>query len=315
MDRKEWLKWRHGGLGGSDAPIVMGVSDFMTPLQLWEKKILPEPPDEEMNYVQRLGTEAEPRIREVYNFMHNANFQPSLSFMAEFPRILVSLDGSDPKLPDDLLEIKLASAENHKLAQEGKLPAMYWPQVQHQLMVTGKKWVRYISYPYAAYDRREPIDPALIVVVHVEPDLDYMKTLFQEELKFLDLIDNKKPPVASDRDFKKLKGVAKAANKFARLKLKIEALDTELQEARGELILAAEAANHPRLLAGRVKLLLIPKIGNVDNKKVSAAYEERVTGLVAILDKHGLLPKCFEMKPIVSDDYRGKGSTYWKVDV
>ena len=33
----EWLEWRMGGLGASDAPVVMGVSPYSTSRTLWER--------------------------------------------------------------------------------------------------------------------------------------------------------------------------------------------------------------------------------------------------------------------------------------
>ena len=40
MSHEEWLEWRREGIGASDAPVIMGVSPWTTPLQLWENKLL-----------------------------------------------------------------------------------------------------------------------------------------------------------------------------------------------------------------------------------------------------------------------------------
>lgn len=37
-DRKEWLKDRGRGIGGSDAPVILGLSNWKTANQLWEEK-------------------------------------------------------------------------------------------------------------------------------------------------------------------------------------------------------------------------------------------------------------------------------------
>jgi len=34
----DWHDWRRGGLGSSDAPVVMGNSPWMTPRKLWSIK-------------------------------------------------------------------------------------------------------------------------------------------------------------------------------------------------------------------------------------------------------------------------------------
>lgn len=45
-NRKEWLKARQKGIGGSDAASVLGISPWKTNVQLWEEKTgITEPED------------------------------------------------------------------------------------------------------------------------------------------------------------------------------------------------------------------------------------------------------------------------------
>ncbi|MBW1723715.1 MAG: YqaJ viral recombinase family protein [Deltaproteobacteria bacterium] len=66
MDRKEWLKERHKGLGGSDSPVVLGVNPWKKPVDLWaEKRGLIED-DQEPSPAMRRGTALEPIVADMY---------------------------------------------------------------------------------------------------------------------------------------------------------------------------------------------------------------------------------------------------------
>lgn len=38
MERTEWLEQRRKGIGGSDAPVIMGVNPWRSPMDLWLEK-------------------------------------------------------------------------------------------------------------------------------------------------------------------------------------------------------------------------------------------------------------------------------------
>ena len=38
LDKKEWLKYRKRGLGGSDAGAVCGLNPYRTAMQVWQDK-------------------------------------------------------------------------------------------------------------------------------------------------------------------------------------------------------------------------------------------------------------------------------------
>ena len=62
-DRKEWLKARQKGIGGSDAASVLGISPWKTNVQLWEEKTgITEPEDISEKEVVRFGKESEAAI-------------------------------------------------------------------------------------------------------------------------------------------------------------------------------------------------------------------------------------------------------------
>lgn len=55
-DRAAWLEARRSGIGGSDAPILLGVGRYgKTPLSVWTSKVLP-PEEESDSYTLQRGT-------------------------------------------------------------------------------------------------------------------------------------------------------------------------------------------------------------------------------------------------------------------
>ena len=65
-NRSDWLKGRHNYLGASDAASVLGISPWMTNVQLYENKVNPvvdeKPPTEQM----LRGIKSDSHIRELY---------------------------------------------------------------------------------------------------------------------------------------------------------------------------------------------------------------------------------------------------------
>ena len=62
--RAEWLKLRQIGIGGSDVAVLLGLSKWRTPLDVYNSKI--EAPEESDNASMEWGRRLEPVIREKY---------------------------------------------------------------------------------------------------------------------------------------------------------------------------------------------------------------------------------------------------------
>lgn len=80
--RAEWLEGRRGGLGASDCGIVLGVSNFKTPIQLWREKIgAVETKEISGNERIDFGNRAEEPLRAMFRLMHpeyELSFEPYL---------------------------------------------------------------------------------------------------------------------------------------------------------------------------------------------------------------------------------------------
>ena len=94
---KEWLEERKKGLGGSDSPVVLGVSPFKTKRELWmEKRGLIEEP--ELTPAMKRGIVLEDVIARLYSDItkrklrrkNKVVYHPKYPFMlANFDRLIV----------------------------------------------------------------------------------------------------------------------------------------------------------------------------------------------------------------------------------
>lgn len=137
--REEWLAWRRGGIGSSDAPSILRPllpSDtphiWGTPTTVWQSKLI-DVPDVDSD-VLLLGRHLERGI--------GAAFEERTKIRIEFVNDTLSyIDDHEPVLratPDAIsrggvVEIKHTS---HRYTQDDACPVAWQIQVQHQMMVT-----------------------------------------------------------------------------------------------------------------------------------------------------------------------------------
>src|SRR5262245_60175121 len=136
MNREDWLRKRMSGIGGSDAPAALGMSQWKTPLALYMEKRGETPLLEIETEPMRWGKLVEPLIRQEYaertgqvvrmpeDFVRN-NRLPSFMFC--------NPDGITDS--GRLVEIK-KSRTREAWGEPGSddIPPMYMIQVQHNLI-------------------------------------------------------------------------------------------------------------------------------------------------------------------------------------
>lgn len=177
----EWLRFRKRHIMASDAPVIMGVSKWRTPFQLWEEK-LGLSDGQPSNHAMKFGIENEAIALDLYCSMTGRTMRPIVISHHEISWMGASLDGFDAD-SHLAVEIKCANAEDHALAKEGRIPDHYYPQLQHQLCCLDHVYMDYFSY-----HKGEGI------IVKVERDLTYMAHLLRKEMEFVDRINNLAPP-------------------------------------------------------------------------------------------------------------------------
>src|SRR5689334_6309347 len=135
QNTSEWLEMRRNKIGASDAPVIMGVSPWKTPFQLWEEK-LGIGKEKETTASMRRGIDMEEEARQKFEELTGHIVFPKVMFHPDYEYLMASLDGIDMD-HKVAVEIKCPGREDHECAMDGVVPEKYKPQLQHQLEVTG----------------------------------------------------------------------------------------------------------------------------------------------------------------------------------
>lgn len=259
MDQKtkDWHEWRGKGIGSSDAPIIMGVSPYKTPYQLWETKIgVKQPTDDDGNWATRRGNELEPVARSMYELETGLEMPATLAYNEKYPFLRASLDGWNAET-QTLLEIKCPGRDDHATAMSGKIPEKYIPQVQHQLFVTGAKEAHYYSFK----DGKG-------VLVRARADMDYIELLVRKEIEFwCEFVEKEVPPPFTDRDRIVVEdlGLIALSEQYCELQAQIKEIEKRADEVKK---LLSANPTHPRMIIGRVSVDRVVRRGSIDYKRV-----------------------------------------------
>lgn len=188
----EWFDWRKTGITASMIPVIMGLSSYQTPYQLWAEMVgLKQPDDLSNNWHVQRGIEQEPEARAVIEKELGKPFMPVCVEADHNSLFKASLDGffgfsqQDDK---EVLEIKCPHEKiyNEILSQKGQAPTfqMYAAQVQWQLNCTGASLGRLFFYLRG----KKPIH------VRLKRNDQFIQDAEKAALKFWELVQSSTPP-------------------------------------------------------------------------------------------------------------------------
>lgn len=141
LTRKDWLKYRTNGIGGSDVSIIAGINKYKSVYQLWLEKTKQATLGEDENDFTHFGTILEPIVRKEFTLRTGIKVRQKHMLLQseENPFMFADLDGV---INDNgelcIFEAKTASAYKREIWEDG-VPAEYILQVQHYMAVTGAK--------------------------------------------------------------------------------------------------------------------------------------------------------------------------------
>jgi putative phage-type endonuclease len=136
----EQLKERTRYIGGSDAPAVLGLSRWETPLALWaEKTGLLEPEDISGKLHIRVGNALEGLVCQLFEEEtgKKVSRNPPTTFHPQHSFIGCNLDGIVG--PHEIFEAKTANSYKAKEWGSNDVPTEYMVQAMHSLGVTGAR--------------------------------------------------------------------------------------------------------------------------------------------------------------------------------
>lgn len=192
---------RLNGIGGSDAPIIMGLTNWKSPLQLWAERVgitdeFIEPHHQDW---LDLGTFVEPFIKKLYERTTVFKIDTSIRFFrapkdslgAGFAQC--NVDGmlrDNALFPRGVWEAKFINPFHLKQWSGPDPPAKYYCQCQHNISVTNSDFA----------DLTALIFGQKLKIFRIFRDEQYIKKLMEKERIFWDCVQTKTIPKASAAD-------------------------------------------------------------------------------------------------------------------
>ena len=201
-DVDQWHKLRGKGIGGSDAGIVMNVSQYRTPYELWEEKTGKAKKEFVTNEAIEKGNALEPIMFNLFKTLYSGKYKVidtkdiSLS-SKQYPFLRANLDGAlinKQTGQKGVLEIKSSTIQNASMLKKWRkddLPIVYYFQVLHYLYVTGFDF----AIVYAILDIPWSNQQETRVVELNKADLEAdIELLVKTERWFWNKVKTKSPP-------------------------------------------------------------------------------------------------------------------------
>lgn len=289
MERQEWLKGRK--IGSSDAIVIMGCAprewEINTPFKLWQQKI--NETETKVNAAMQRGLDHEENViqwAEDYLGILLKRQEPVFHKENGFMSATLDAVSYDGRV---IVEAKV-SGSTYMQVSAGKVPGAYYPQVQHQLEVSGAEKAYLVGY-VPNHDGDNP----LVACMEVPKDEKYIEKMIEKEKAFWECLITYTPPELSNWDYLEREDSLwdEAAYELLMLDKELEALEPikkRRDEARDRLIELANGRNSrgsgvkltQSFPKGRVNYDAIPELKLVDLDRYREPAKERWT-----LSKYG----------------------------
>lgn len=186
----KWKEFRRTGIGASDSAVILGISPFKTPYQLWEEKINKK--DSPVSFSMKRGLDREEEARFWFELEYGTILTPKVIAHPTIPWKYATLDGINDE-GDIAVEIKFANHKVHEAAKKGYVIDYYYPQIQSQLECTGLSQMYFVS----AYEIDNITE---YQVVLVEKDPSFIQKMVEKEGQFYELLVANTPPPMTESD-------------------------------------------------------------------------------------------------------------------
>jgi putative phage-type endonuclease len=181
---------RQLGIGGSDMPIILGLSSYKTPYQLYLEKISETLPEDEQSEQQYWGSQLEGIVRDEFAKRNNVTVEtPDTISHPDYDFLRGNIDGFIPEW-NAVLEVKCANQFSAKQwGDEGSdaIPMQYLVQVAFYCMITNADCA-YIAVLIGGNDYRQ---------FKYQRNIELEGMLKEKALEFWKRVENKQPPAAT----------------------------------------------------------------------------------------------------------------------
>ena len=227
----EDLEFRKDKIGGSDAPVIMGLTPKSWKQSLYKKyreKVYGEMP--KSSYVMQRGSAMEETARLEFERITGIPIMKKDNILhKDIPWMMASLDGVsfDGKL---VVELKNGSKELHEMVKSKKVPEHYYCQCQHYFEVQNPDTIMFMN-----------LHQGEAAITEIKRDQAFIDKMLDEEFKFKKRLDNLDPPPYGEFDFEEEEG--RKFQELAERLLFIDSLKDEREHIREEMIKIASGRN------------------------------------------------------------------------
>ena len=190
-ERLAWLRERQLGIGGSDAPIVCGMSKWKTRYELYLEKTQPITRVPSMTVPQRVGLLSEPMLTQLYEEETGRScFRPPRSIASKsHPFMRANLDAVSVDPDGNYRVVQMKTADRSKRSEWGnpgsdEIPDAYWVQVQHEMHCAE---VDVADVP-VLFGNQE------FAVYTVQADSNSQEQIIMLEREFWEMVESRTPP-------------------------------------------------------------------------------------------------------------------------
>jgi putative phage-type endonuclease len=263
---QEWLQWRKGLLTATDAPMLMGVSPYVTPYKGWQRKVGLIPEQQETEPMRR-GKRDEPVARDWFIKEYGIEMEPCCVESDIYNFIGSSLDGLS-KCGKYILEIK-SNGDQYHFGLNNGIPDFHMAQMQHQLLSTDN--TAEMGF-YLSYNKGNKI------VKEIYPDKDWLEDYKVKAYEFWRRIVFFDPPSMTNKDYKDMTSENawnSLANEYLKACEQLKTLEDLKENYKKELVsLCGEDSCFGsgikvlrRVTKGRVDYEKVPELSGIDIEK------------------------------------------------
>jgi putative phage-type endonuclease len=273
----EWHDYRKGKIGASLAPVIMGVSPWQTPYQLWEEILEIRPPKIQTESMKR-GLDLEQIARNQFEIATGIPVYDAVYQHDEIDWMFASLDGYSPD-GQTIVEIKCPGLQDQESARAGIIPEKYYPQLQHQIAVTNANKCFYVSY-----------DGHDIAIVQAYRDQDYIDELIEAEKEFVRRVRTFDAPAMTERDVVSRKDSEwkAATDLYSYLVAYQKNLERRIEKTKNDIIELSQGKN---CKGNSISLTKVARKGQIDYSQIP------------------------ELEKVDIEKYRKPVSSYWKISI